>query len=137
MDPTVARIVLIVGRNQRELYTQMRERYGSVARVILDRRYGERRRQVLPVGLERRRRTRQANQSTHLLVIRRGEADVFAWWRARCDEASDTAVIWDRRIGERRTRVRESPVERRARERRRPHGPAWDALGFVLATRAG
>src|SRR5215475_9663917 len=54
----------------------------------------------------------QADQSTRsLLVIRRGEAAVFAWWRARCDELSDTAVIWDRRIGERRTRVRDPAVE--------------------------
>jgi len=76
-----------------------------------------------------------ADHSTHVFVIRRGAAEMFAWFRARCDEQSDTAVIWDRRIGERRIRVRDIPVERRARERRSPRGVAWDAFGFVLATR--
>jgi len=65
------RIVLIVARNQRELYSRMLERYGSVARVILDRRYGERRRRALPVGLERRRRTRRERWTAE--VLRRWE----------------------------------------------------------------
>src|SRR5262249_41392206 len=73
MDPTVARIVLIVGRNQRELYTQMRERYGSVARVIRDRRYGERRRQGLPVGPDRPCRTRRGRERWTAEVLRRWE----------------------------------------------------------------
>jgi len=60
---------------------------------------------------------------------------MFAWFRARYDEQSDGTVIWDRRIGERRTRVREVSAERRARERRTPRGAAWDPFGFVLATR--
>jgi hypothetical protein len=76
-----------------------------------------------------------ADHSTHVVVIRRGEAEMFAWFRARYDEQSDATVIWDRRIGERRTRVREISAERRARERRSPRGTAWDAFGFVLATR--
>jgi len=71
MDPTVARIVLIVGRHQQDLYTQMHERYGNVARVIRDRRYGDRRGQVLPVGLERRRRTRREPWTAE--VLRRWE----------------------------------------------------------------
>lgn len=75
-----------------------------------------------------------ADYSTHVIVIRRGEAETFAWFRAR-SEQYDATVIWDRRIGERRTRVRETPAERRARERRRPRGAAWDTFGFVLATR--
>jgi hypothetical protein len=72
---------------------------------------------------------------THVLVIRLGEAEMFAWFRARYDEQSDTTVIWDRRIGERRTRVRDIQAERRACERRSPRGAAWDAFGFVLAAR--
>jgi hypothetical protein len=76
-----------------------------------------------------------ADHSTHVFVIRRGEPEMFAWFRARCDEESDTTVIWDRRIGERRTQVRDIPGERRARERRSPRGAAWDTFGFVRATR--
>ena len=75
------------------------------------------------------------DHSTHVLVIRLGEAEMFAWFRARYDEQSDTTVIWDRRIGERRTRVRDILAERRACERRSPRGAAWDAFGFVLAAR--
>jgi hypothetical protein len=69
----------------------------------------------------------------HVFVIRRGEAETFAWFRARYGERSDTTVIWDRRIGERRTRVRDIPIERRACERRNPRGAAWEAFGFVFA----
>jgi hypothetical protein len=69
-----------------------------------------------------------------LFVIRRGEAETFAWFRARYGERPDTAVIWDRRIGERRTRVRGIPIERREHERRSSRGAAWEAFGFVLAT---
>jgi hypothetical protein len=76
-----------------------------------------------------------ADDSIRLLVIRRGEAAMFAWFRARHGERSDTTVIWDRRIGERRTRVRDILAERRACERRSPRGAAWDAFGFVLAAR--
>jgi hypothetical protein len=76
-----------------------------------------------------------ADHSTHVFVIRRGEPEMFAWFRARCDEESDTTVIWDRRIGERRTQVRDIPGERRARERRSPRGAAWDTFGFVRVTR--
>jgi hypothetical protein len=72
-----------------------------------------------------------------LCVIRRGEAETFAWFRARYGERPDTTVIWDRRIGERRTRVRDIPIERREHERRNSRGAAWEAFGFVLATRRG
>ena len=53
------------------------------------------------------------DHSMHVFVIRRGEAETFAWFRARYGGRSDTTVIWDRRIGERRTRVRDIPIERR------------------------
>ena len=76
-----------------------------------------------------------ADDSIRLLVIRRGEAAMFAWFRARHGDRPDTTVIWDRRIGERRTRVRDILAERRACERRSPRGAAWDAFGFVLAAR--
>ena len=70
-----------------------------------------------------------------LFVIRRGEPETFRWFRARYAERPDTTVIWDRRIGERRTRVRDIPHERREHERRSPRGAAWDAFGFVVAAR--
>jgi hypothetical protein len=74
------------------------------------------------------------DESIRLFVIRRGEAETFAWFRARYGERPDTAVIWDRRIGERRTRVWSMPIERREHERRSSRGAAWEVFGFVLAT---
>jgi hypothetical protein len=49
-----ARIIVIVHRDQRELYVRMREQYGDVAFVTLDRREMERRCRRVPVGVERR-----------------------------------------------------------------------------------
>jgi hypothetical protein len=72
-----------------------------------------------------------------MFVIRRGAAETFAWFRARYGERADTAVIWDRRIGERRTGVRDIPIERREHERRTSRGTAWEAFGFVVAARHG
>ena len=76
-----------------------------------------------------------ADEAIRVFVIRRGEAEMFAWFRARYGERSDTTVIWDRRIGERRTRVRDIRFERRACERRNPRGAAWETFGFELAAR--
>jgi hypothetical protein len=69
-----------------------------------------------------------------LFVIRRGEAETVAWFRARYGERPDTAVIWDRRIGEWRTRVRHIRIERREHERRSSRDAASETFGFVLAT---
>jgi hypothetical protein len=59
MSQATKRIILVVRRNQPELYGLMRERYHDVALVILDRRLSERRRQRLTVERDRRRRDRR------------------------------------------------------------------------------
>ena len=59
MSRPVLRIILIVRRDQSELYDLLREQYRDVARVILDRRHSERRRQCLAVERDRRRRDRR------------------------------------------------------------------------------
>jgi hypothetical protein len=59
MSRAVKRIILIVRRDERELYARMTERYRDVAVVILDRRHSERRRQRLPVERDRRVQTRR------------------------------------------------------------------------------
>jgi hypothetical protein len=59
MSPAAQRIVLIVRRDQPELYARMRGRYGDVALVILDRRHPERRGQRLAVERDRRRGDRR------------------------------------------------------------------------------
>lgn len=62
------RIILIVRRNERELYARMSERYRDVAVVILDRRVSDRRRQRLPVERDRRRRIRRQPWTAEALL---------------------------------------------------------------------
>jgi hypothetical protein len=59
MSRAAKRIILVVRRNQPDLYDLMRERYHDVALVILDRRHSERRRQRLTVERDRRHRDRR------------------------------------------------------------------------------
>jgi hypothetical protein len=59
MSRDVKRIIVIVRRDERELYARMSERYRDVAVVILDRRHSERRRQRVSVERDRRRRIRR------------------------------------------------------------------------------
>jgi hypothetical protein len=49
-----ARIIIIVHRDQQDLYARMRHQYGDIAFVTLDRRETERRCHRVPVGVERR-----------------------------------------------------------------------------------
>ena len=67
MSPSPRRIVLIVRRNQPDLCALMQERYRGAALVILDRRHSERRRQRLPVEVDRRRRDRRQPWTTEAL----------------------------------------------------------------------
>jgi len=57
----MARKLIIVARQHRDLYDYLRKRFAEPRiEVILDRRRGERRRQTVPVGRERRRRDRRS-----------------------------------------------------------------------------
>ncbi|MGH7263776.1 MAG: hypothetical protein ACREMB_02830 [Candidatus Rokuibacteriota bacterium] len=64
MSQPLQRIIVIVRRDQRELYARMRERYDEVAFVTLDRRRTERRRADVPVTLERRHGDRRQPWTT-------------------------------------------------------------------------
>jgi hypothetical protein len=55
-----ARIIIVVHRDQQELYARMREQYGDVAFVTLDRREMERRCRRVSVSVERRLEDRRA-----------------------------------------------------------------------------
>jgi len=59
VNPSPARIIIIVHRDQQELYARMRDQYGDVAFVTLDRRETERRCRRMPVGVERRLEARR------------------------------------------------------------------------------
>jgi hypothetical protein len=67
MSPSARRILLVVRRNEPEMYALMRERYRGVAFVILDRRHSERRRRQLPVEPDLRRRDRRRPWTTEAL----------------------------------------------------------------------
>jgi hypothetical protein len=67
MSQPVSRILVIVRRDQQELYARMSAQYRDVALVILDRRRSERRLQRLPVERDRRERIRRQPWSTEAL----------------------------------------------------------------------
>jgi hypothetical protein len=76
-------------------------------------------------------------QPRQLIVIRRGEAELFGILHDRCvSGASPADVIWDRRIRDRRVIIRDdvSP-ERRRTERRATEPSTWTSHGFLI-TRA-
>ncbi len=67
-------------------------------------------------------------------VVRRGETEVFQTLQDRLAELQLAEVIWDRRVGDRRTPPSALAVpERRRRDRRTPAPVTWGPLGFVLA----
>lgn len=67
-----------------------------------------------------------------LIVVRQGELDLFQTLQERLDDDGLTHVIWDRRIGERRTGQRVVRTECRRGDRRGPPPRIWTTLGFIL-----
>lgn len=73
----------------------------------------------------------------HLIVVRRGETDVFRTLKEKLEEPGQVLVIWDRRLRERRAEPFPGltpPVvtERRRAERRQALPSSWYTLGFVF-----
>lgn len=73
------------------------------------------------------------------VIVRREAVDRYAQLREMFDREG-SAILWDRRLGERR-RLPPPPwppaEERRRGERRRPPPETWRALDFVIARRQG
>lgn len=76
-------------------------------------------------GGHTRRRERQ------LFVVRRGEVDLFRTLQDHFEEPGLARVVWDRRIGDRRTTARPVEGDQRRRSRRRPPPYTWDKLHFL------
>lgn len=68
----------------------------------------------------------------YLLVLRRGEEELFMALRDRL-EAAPVQVIWDRRLAERRRNRAGAAPERRRGERRSIQHALRSLLGVVLA----
>lgn len=68
-----------------------------------------------------------------LIVVRRGAEERFQLL-VREFAADGVAVVWDRRVGERRARSGPpmAGVERRRGERRGPPPTSWTSLDFVV-----
>ena len=64
MSRSPKRILVVVHRDQHELYLRMRERYGDTAFVTLDERHADRRRRNVPVEVDRRRASRRRPWTT-------------------------------------------------------------------------
>jgi hypothetical protein len=70
-----------------------------------------------------------------LIVVRRGEADLFRVLQERFgSDPSPASVIWDRRVRDRRVIIRDDVgPERRRNERRAAEPSTWTAHGFLLS----
>jgi hypothetical protein len=73
-------------------------------------------------------------ESRQLIVVRRGEADLFRVLQERFgSEPGRPPVIWDRRIRDRRVIIRDDvSTERRRCERRAPEPSTWTTHGFLI-----
>lgn len=72
-----------------------------------------------------------------LVIVRRGAAGRFATLHKALHAESGIAVVWDRRVGERRAGTGSPPAvgERRTRDRRGLPSPSWALLDFVVVPR--
>ena len=69
-------------------------------------------------------------------IVRRDQQDLFTEIRLRFNESSDVAVIFDRRVAERRRQPRNGIAANRRRVERRRHHPELQVLGWT-ALRGG
>lgn len=70
----------------------------------------------------------------YLVVVRRGEAEVFQSLEEHFARGPDpTPVVWDRRVRDRRVIIQDIEPERRRGERRAPiDATMWTERGFVV-----
>ena len=71
-----------------------------------------------------------------LVVVRRGEAELFRALEVHLEASGLVHLMWDRRVGQRRTARQPPSAERRKADRRSPLPMLWETHGFLLAHRA-
>src|SRR5512145_2353729 len=103
-----------------------RSRYPFLERLIRRRRKGQVRVGGVIVA-------RKAPRGQHVVVVRRGETELFKTLQREFSHVPHVEVIWDRRSGERRAkRVEASKAERRQRTRRARPPAMWEVQGYLL-----
>jgi hypothetical protein len=77
---------------------------------------------------------RMAGRPRHIVIVRRGEAEVFRSLQEHFSVGPDpTPVIYDRRVRDRRVIIQDREPERRNGERRAPiDATMWTRRGFVV-----
>jgi hypothetical protein len=60
-------------------------------------------------------------ENRRLIIVRRGDEELFQRLKAQYAGDSDTEILYDRRVGQRRTSRRATTSERRRTERRFPY----------------
>jgi hypothetical protein len=78
-----------------------------------------------PVGATERR------VPLRLVVVQRDQPAVYT--RLTVMARDDATVIWDRRVGDRRTAIHPAAADRRRQPRRGPLPTTWTVLGFLVA----
>ena len=69
-----------------------------------------------------------------LVIVRRGETEVFERLKARFANSPGVQVMWDRRVRDRRVIIQDVNNERRRGERRMPlDATMWTIRGYFLA----
>jgi hypothetical protein len=103
-----------------------RSRYPFLERLIRRRRKGQVRVGGVVVA-------RKVPRGQHVVVVRRGETELFKSLQREFGNVPHVQVIWDRRGGERRTkRVEAAKAERRQRDRRARPPAMWEVQGYLL-----
>ena len=74
-----------------------------------------------------------AGVAAYVAVVRRDQTRRFAELKQHLEEPGVVRVIWDRRVGERRSAPQGMSQDRRRNDRRSAPAATWDVLDFVLA----
>ena len=78
----------------------------------------------------------ESSPTGYIAVVRRGEHGVFRAFEEHFGDDPDVAaVVWDRRVADRRGPHRPVAVERRQADRRGAPASSWITFGFVFASR--
>ena len=75
------------------------------------------------------------SEVAYLMVVQRENHDRFRFLRSTFGDRS-VAVVWDRRMADRRRSSDGPAVDRRAGDRRHDPPPSWANLGFLVARSA-
>jgi hypothetical protein len=92
-----------------------------------------RRRRKAPVRVGGVVLSRSMGRGQHVVIVRRGETELFNTLQREFGEVPQVQVIWDRRTRDRRAaRPGARGIERRGRDRRSRPPAIWQIQGYLL-----